>query len=976
MEPERWRRVEELYHSALRVAADRRGVFLKDACRGDTRLCEEVESLLAYESPAKEFMETPAFEVAAKQMAGDEASENQADPVPLGATLQRFRVIEKLGVGGMGVVYKAEDTRLHRPVALKFLPKRLARDPASLERFEREAHAASALNHPNICTVYDLGDYEGQPFIAMELLEGQTLDRRIGGQPLPTEELLTLGIQITEGLQAAHQKGIIHRDIKPANIFVTSEGQAKILDFGLAKLASPVTVIGVDSKVGQSDEGVQGAPGEIEQVGTPDPSLSRTGVAMGTAGYMSPEQARGEKLDARTDLFSLGLVLFEMATGKRAFRGDTGPELHAAILNQTPASGRKLNPKVPAKLDETIRKSLEKEREQRYQSAAELRTDLEILKREETPPVQISRAKIGVATRRLLTALASCAILALAVALARPVVPAPRVKRVHQITHIGTVVTNHNLLVSGSRIYFAAGEKGEIQIRYVSLDDGSVFTVEKPFPNIGLLDIAPSGGELLVTEVDQELPFPDWHRTLWRLPLPTGTPLRVASICTDDAAWSPDGRTIVCTDESKQSLNLVDADGGNARKLVSLPGIPFKPRWSPDGKLIRTSVLDPKGGGISLWQLDASGRNVTRMLSGWSASSRAWIGRWTRDGRYFLFTGLQGGTRNIWALREKRDLLRRNGTQPVQLTDGPINFYLPAASDDGKTIYAVGDQPHGQLMRYNARSGQFEPYASGLSAADVAFSRDGKWMAYVTYPEGALMRSRLDGSERLQLTFAPMRAFSPQWSPDGSQIAFAAAVRPDGADRKIYLVSANGNSPRLGVPGAGGQQANASWSPDGQSLLFASSDESGSQWTLHVLNIKTEKETILPGTLGIGFGSLSPDGRYIAGLSASTGNLILYDMAAGTTRQLAELAEYPSWSPDGKYVYYSTLGSMPVLGPEKAAIYRVKVADGSIEHAAPTPNFPLTGNWGVWTGLAPDGSILVLRELGTSDIYALDADLP
>jgi serine/threonine protein kinase len=382
VEPERWRRVEELYHSTLRVAVDERAAFLKNACRGDGKLYEEIESLLAYESSAKEFMETPAFEIAAKLMAGDEASENQADPVPIGVTLQRFRVVEKLARGGMGIVYKAEDTRLLRTVALKFLPRRLARDPLSLERFEREAHAASALNHPNICTVYDIGEYEGQPFIAMELLEGQTLDHQIGGQPLSIEELLSFGIQITEGLHAAHQKGIIHRDIKPANIFVTSQGQAKILDFGLAKLAPSVTMIGVDSERDHREEGAPKTSREMEQLPTPDPLLSRTGVAMGTAGYMSPEQARGEKLDARTDLFSFGLVLYEMATGKRAFKGDTGPELYNAILGQVPASPRKINPSIPPKFEPIINRALKKDREARYQSAVEILADLQTLKRE------------------------------------------------------------------------------------------------------------------------------------------------------------------------------------------------------------------------------------------------------------------------------------------------------------------------------------------------------------------------------------------------------------------------------------------------------------------------------------------------------------------------------------------------------------------------------------------------------------------
>jgi len=382
VEPERLRRVEELYHSALRVAADQRAGFLKSACQGDAKLCEEVESLLAYESSAEEFMGTPAFEVAAKLMAVDQASENQADPVPIGVTLQRFRILEKLGGGGMGVVYKAEDTRLLRTVALKFLPRQLARDPASLERFEREARAASALNHPNICTVYDVSDHEGQPFIAMELLEGQTLDHRIGGHALPLAECLAIGIQITEGLHAAHQKGIIHRDIKPANIFVTSYGQTKILDFGLAKLAFAMTVGDEELAQGPREGRSTGAiAGEMVPKSTPELLLSRTGIAMGTAGYMSPEQVRGEKLDARSDLFSFGLVLYEMATGHRAFERDTGPALQSAILTQTPVPARQLNPGLPPKFGQIITKALEKDRDARYQKASELRADLEILRR-------------------------------------------------------------------------------------------------------------------------------------------------------------------------------------------------------------------------------------------------------------------------------------------------------------------------------------------------------------------------------------------------------------------------------------------------------------------------------------------------------------------------------------------------------------------------------------------------------------------
>jgi Tol biopolymer transport system component len=443
------------------------------------------------------------------------------------------------------------------------------------------------------------------------------------------------------------------------------------------------------------------------------------------------------------------------------------------------------------------------------------------------------------------------------------------------------------------------------------------------------------------------------------------------------AGWSPDGQKIVYA--RGKDLNVVNTDGSDSHELVALEGTPAFPRWSPDGKRIRFTLLDLETTkAYSLWEVDADGSHLHPLLPGWNTPPAECCGNWTPDGKYYLFRARRGGAADIWAIREVSGSFHNGPMAPVQLTTGTMRLGSPLPAHDGKRIFVLGTQLRGELMRFDARNRELAPYLSGVSASEVAFSRDGEWVCYSTYPEGILWRSKLDGSQKLQLTVAPMVAVVPHWSPDSKRIAFTTWTA--GEPHKTYVVSREGGTPQQLMPGER-NEADAQWSPDGNSILFGRwpnylIPEPPEEKALNLLDLKTNQVSKIPGSEGLYSPRWSPDGRHVATLDFDTKELILFDLVTHQREELvsteAGYVAYPSWSQDGKYVYFGGF-----LTTDNRGIFRVRVSEHKCERVV--RDNELGRFWGVsgdWLGLAPDDSLLVMRDHSTTEVYAMEWEAP
>src|ERR1700722_18043145 len=871
-----------------------------------------------------------------------------------GGKLGPYEIVGPIGAGGMGEVYRARDPRLNRDVAIKILPAAFSNDPQCLDRFEREAHILSTFNHSNLLSIYDVGSQNSVHYLVSELLDGEMLRRRIQEGKIPARKAVDYAVQIAKGLAAAHEKGGVHRDLKPENIFVTGDGRIKILDFGLAK---------------------QTVPGNSERTATLD-SPTGPGPVMGTVGYMSPEQVRGDAADSRSDIFSFGTILYEMLTGARAFRANSSVETMHAILREDPPEIVASDSKISPGTERVMRRCLEKAPEERFQSARDLAFALETLSGSSrtdalTQTVGIEQKRSVWTRNGVLLSAALTALLAGIVALLwLRHLTSPAVQFVqltndsHSKGNFGwpPPVVDSPMFTDGARIYLT--EETSLgtgpTLAQVSVNGGETAGIHLALPYAGfeLMGLSPDGSELLVQGFNgAEVETPQWI-----VPVTGGSPRRLDDLLSHDIAWSPDKKLVAFA--MGDGLYLLDSNDVR-RKIFTASGTVQWPRWSPDGKRLRFTVQDSSKASSALWEVRADGNDPHILLPGWKKPSIECCGEWARDGRYYVFQTGDLVHSDIWVIVEGVF----GKSQPIQVTAGPLTYSSPTPSVDGKWIYVVGDEYRHETIRLDPTSGQITSLNSLPSLESLDYSRDGKWLAYITYPDGILWRSHADGSDRLQLTYSPTMADAPQWSPDGTQIAFT-RMRV-GEPLQIELVSSDGGTPQLVFPEAR-NQASPAWSGDGQSLIFGRLPwlESGKNlpvW-LERIDLHTRELSEVPGSGEMLAPSMSPDGKFLSALHTVSGQQVsVYDFEKAKWNILGSTTGYrPAWTRDSSTLYLVTRqGELQRYVPANSRLESVVKMPGSLSA------FGLSLQGLAFLSIGLDGAPLVARDQGSSQIYAI-----